>query len=46
MVMFTYAVIKGDGIDNHEPIKIVFIRYVVAMPRNYVKGAVTLIGHK
>lgn len=40
--MFTHAVIKGNGIDDHESIEIVFIRYVIAMPRDYVKGAVTL----
>lgn len=44
--MFTHAMIKRDGIDDHEPIKIVFVRYVIAMPRNHVKGTMTLIGHK
>jgi len=46
LMMFTHAVVKGDGIDDHEPIEIVFVRYVIAMPRDHVKGAATLIGYK
>lgn len=38
--------IERDGIDDHELIEIVFVRYVIAMPCDHVKGAVTLIGHK
>lgn len=44
--MFTDAVIEGDGIDDHESTEIVFVRYVIAMPCDHVKGTVTLIGHE
>lgn len=45
-VMFTYAMIKGNWIDDHKSIKIIFVRYIIAMPRDYVEGTVALIGHK
>lgn len=45
-MMFTYAVIKRDGIDDHEPIEIIFVWYVIAVPCDHVKRTVTLIGHK
>lgn len=38
--------IKGDRINDHESIEIIFVRYVIAVPCNYVKGTVTLIGHE
>lgn len=44
--MFTHAVIKRDGIDDHELIEIVFVRYVIAMPCDNVKGTVTLSSYK
>lgn len=44
--MFTHAMIERDGIDGHEPIEIVFVWYVIAMPCDHVKGTMTLIGHK
>lgn len=38
--------IKGDGVDDHEPIEIVLVRRIIAMPRDHVEGTVTLAGHE
>lgn len=46
MRRFTYAVIEGDGVDNHEPIEVVLVRHIIAMPRDHIEGTVTLAGHE
>lgn len=43
---FTHTVIEGDGVDGHESIEIVLVRYIIAVPRDYVEGTVTLAGHE
>lgn len=42
----THAVVKGDRVDDHKSIEIIFVRYVIAMPCDYVEGTVTLISRK
>ena len=38
----THTMIKGHWIDDHEVLQIVFVRVIVAMPTNYIKGGVVL----
>lgn len=38
----TYAMIKRDGIDDHETRQIVFVRHVISMPCNDVERTVLL----
>lgn len=44
--MFTHAMIKGNGINDHEPIEIVFVRNVIPVPRDHIEGTVILIDRK
>ena len=40
----TYAVVEGDGIDDHEVLEVVLVRRVVAVPGDHVERAVILSG--
>lgn len=46
MKTFTHAMIEGYRVDDHESIKVVLVRYIIAVPPDHVEGTVILIGHK
>lgn len=35
--------VKGDSIDDHEVLQVVFVRRVITVPGNNVKGRVILV---
>ena len=46
MIICTYTVIKGNRIDNHKFVKIIFEWNVISMPSYYIEWTMVLLGDK